>query len=90
MGSIFANVSIVKNNLVECTATIRYCCLVLSIVRSVISDSVCFIFISFAKTFEELNILTASSSSKILPSDKLRTCNILSSVSFNDLMNILK
>lgn len=87
MGSIFANVSMVKNNFVECVATIRYCCLVLSIIRSVISDSACFSFISFAKIFEELNMVTASSSSKIFPSVELRTSNILSSISFKDLKN---
>lgn len=89
IGSIFDNVSIVKNNFIECVATMRYFCLILSIDRSVISDSACFIFISFANIFEELNIFTAPSSSRIFPLDKLRTCNISSSIFFKALNNIL-
>lgn len=85
MGSIFDNMSMVKNNFIECVATIRYLCLILSIDRSVISDSACFICISLANIFEELNIFTAPSSSKIFPLDELRTCNISSSIFFKDL-----
>lgn len=85
MGSMLVNESIMKNSDVEYSATFWYCCLVLSIVFSVDAALVCFTLISFAKIFDELNILTASSSSKMLPSEELSTCKILSSISFKDL-----
>jgi len=82
---MLVNESIMKNNVVEYVATALYWCLVLSIVRSVILALDCLTSISLARVFDELNILTASSSSKILPSEELKTCKILSSMSFNDL-----
>lgn len=85
VGSILANVSMVKNNLVECAETTRYRCLVLSIDCSVTCDSACFFCISSDNTFDELKTFTAFSSSRMSPSDELSTSNILSSISFKDL-----
>ncbi|TNN79446.1 hypothetical protein EYF80_010260 [Liparis tanakae] len=54
-----------------------------SIFRSVTSATACFSVISLASNFEQERILTAVSSSRMLPSEEESTSKILSSISFS-------